>query len=119
MRYEITTKVLRSMLELRERELGLMSGSDKLDLRLEDAADLVINEMMGSANAKEWLTGAHSVATPNIKASIAYHIMQSNMYFAEKETGDSKDEILKSWDEIFHPALSHAWSMLQTFWWCP
>ena len=87
---------------------------------LEEAADLVIIELVGSDNAKEHLLRVDPpTISENIKATIAYHILQSNMYFAEKETGDSKDEILKSWDRVIDPRMSDAWRMIQSYWWCP
>ena len=85
---------------------------------LEQASDLIINELLGSDTANQTIVLMTSVQT---RATIAYHVMQSSMYFAEKEIGEfaSKDEILASWDEVIDPNMSYSWELLQSWWWSP
>ena len=86
---------------------------------LNEAAELVIIEMIGSDHVKEWLIGDNRTSTERIRATIAFHTYQSCMWFAEKESGDSKEDILASWDRNIDPRMSYAWRMLQSYWWCP
>lgn len=97
------------------------------DMTLEEASDLVFEHFLGDENLAEYLI-EHYGACPEFKATIAFHTMQSAMWFAEKELGGLivqfaedgmiLDEILNGWEKSY-PGASQAWRILQRNWWEP